>query len=168
MTISATNSVSGLSNLLQKYAAQATSNQSAIKTTGTGTDADGITAVGKAGQPQATGLRDKIQSAIASALQNAPSGSDPNQVIQDTLTKLLGTRAAKDHHHKHANGSEGKDAGPDAQQADFQKLLPSYGVDATQLQKDFQSALAKAQGGNFDPAAAFKSLPPGTDVNTVA
>lgn len=105
------------------------------------------------------GFAQKIESAVTTALQNAPSGSDPNQVIKDAITQAL--QAGK----PGATGAAGNDGDGDDQDGvansstsgsstlsalsnasgnAFTQLLQSVGVTGQQFQQDFQSALATA------------------------
>jgi hypothetical protein len=124
----------------------------------------------------------KIESAVTDALNSAKaagSTTDPNQIIQTVIESILSQgKAAKGSAASDASGSDGAaNAGsssatdpnsPAAQQAAFQQLLSSYGVNPAQFQKDFQTAVQTSLGSNapLDFAKLFQSLPPGTLLNT--
>jgi len=127
------------------------------------------------------GFASKVESAVTTALQSAPSGSDPNQVIKDAITQALqgGQSGGK-------TGKAGNDGDADDQAgastasstsasgttsangstsgSSFTQLLASYGVNAQQFQQDLQSALASqlTGGSGVDFATLFKSFPPGS------
>src|SRR5262249_43801675 len=113
-------------------------------------------------------FRMKLESAITTALNNAPAGSDPNQVVQDTLDGLLKGSDAKKAggHHGHGGKHHKAEGSDDGQQSDFLAFLQQHGISKDQLQNDIPNAMQKAQGGNVDLSGAFRSLPPGTDVDT--
>jgi hypothetical protein len=109
---------------------------------------------------------------IASALQSTDASSDPNQVIEDTVAKLLenNSKAAG------ANESTGgvsvgtvQAAGSQASsQPSFAQLLQSHGISVQQFQSDLLAAVKDAQNGKVNPATALQSLPPGSALNLTA
>jgi hypothetical protein len=122
-------------------------------------------AAGAGGQQQVSSLLDTI----ASALQSADPSADPNQVIEDTVTKLLqsGTTGANGA----ASTSLGtvQAAGTQASnQQSFVQLLQAHGVNLQQFQSDLLTAVKDAQNGKVNPATALQSLPPGSALNLTA
>jgi hypothetical protein len=120
------------------------------------------------------GLSAQAQQSITSALQSAPAGSDPNQVIQNALKQLLAGNSSSSAGQT-GNGNttttsttpaDGASNSPSA----FTSLLQSYGVDPQQLNQDIQAAIAGTQqsGGSVNYSALFQNLPPGSIVNTTA
>lgn len=124
----------------------------------------------------------KIESAVTSALQSAQADgdSDPNKVIEDAIAKVFqnsangstgaGTQRAGGSDpdgdgDTDAPGATDIDAGS-AKQA-FLQTLQSLGVDPQQFHADFVAAIKDAQNGQVDPAAALKSFPPGSNVDTL-
>lgn len=135
------------------------------------------------------GLFQQIESAVSSALQSAQSSgssTDPNQIIQDAISKVIknqqnqsasGTNAAANGAQPtgsdpdgdgdtHSAGQAGS-AGSSAQQAFFQ-TLQSLGVSPQQFHSDFLAAIQNAQNGQVDVGTAMKSFPPGSTVDTLA
>ena len=111
----------------------------------------------------------KIEQAVTSALQSAQSSGsteDPNQIVQDAITKVLdqaqnGSSSTSD---PDGDGSSATQASGNSQS--FSQMLQAMGVDPQQFHSDFLSAVQAAQGGQVDPSTAFQSFPPGTSVNT--
>jgi hypothetical protein len=117
----------------------------------------------------------KLQDAVTSALQSAQQGgssSDPNQVIEDAITKFLkgsmgiaaGSTAAGSSATAGADATDATDqtnAG-DTTQSTFAQMLKSFGVDAQQFHNDFTAAIKDAQGGQINPATAFQNVPTGS------
>jgi hypothetical protein len=121
---------------------------------------------GSGGQDQVSSLLNTI----ANALQSTDSSSDPNQVIEDTVTKLLASGGSTT-----ANGStSGVNAGTvaAASQAPLQQslaqLLQAHGVSPQQFQTDLLTAVKDAQNGKLNAATALQSFPPGSALNITA
>jgi hypothetical protein len=173
MTVSATNSnVPNLAVLLQQYGAKVATATTSVLPIASDADGDkdqqGIAGLG---MPQPFGgMRGRFESAISDALSQAPEGSDPNQVIQDTLAELMSSEVGgtKPDKHKHDKDPDQVDATADAQKSKFLKMLAAHGVDAQQFQKDLQLALAKAQNGVVDLSGPFGNFPPGAEIDAVA
>jgi hypothetical protein len=124
---------------------------------------------GSAGtQSQITSLLDTI----SKALQSTDASSDPNQVIEDTVAKLLENNGSA----AGANGSLSgitadavQTAGNQvASQPGFLDLLKAHGVTPQQFQADLAAAVKDAQNGKVNPATALQSLPPGSALNLTA
>jgi hypothetical protein len=125
-------------------------------------------------------MMSQLESAITDALNSAKASgatTDPNTIIQNTIQSMLGispTSPSTASATGTAAGGTTSAQSPDAsasQQTAFQQLLQSYGVDASQFQKDFQAALQTSSTNSSsepDFAKMFQSFPPGTVVNTTA
>jgi hypothetical protein len=122
---------------------------------------------GSAGtQSQVTSLLDTI----SQALQSTDASSDPNQVVEDTVAKLLENNGSA------AGGlSNGvtadtvQTAGNQvASQPGFLNLLKAHGITPQQFQTDLAAAVKDAQSGKMNPATAVQSLPPGSALNLTA
>ncbi len=114
------------------------------------------------------GISSQIESAVTSALQNAPDGTDPNQTVQDAIAEVLknssgqstGTPASGTPVAADSNGT------PDG---DFNALLQQHGIDPKQFQQDFKTAVGNIQqDGSVDFGSLFKNFPPGTAVDATA
>ena len=127
------------------------------------------------------GFSSKIESAVTAALQSAPSGSDPNQVVKDAIAQALQAGKPADPSSGDAfNARDQSGAGGAAAATGtvngssnsntFVQLLSSYGINAQQFQQDVQDALSGQQtnGSGVDFATLFKSFPPGTLFQTTA
>jgi len=127
------------------------------------------------------GFASKVESAVTTALQSAPSGSDPNQVIKDAITQALqagksGGKSGNDGDASDPSGAGGiagttatgtSSVNGSSNSNSFVQLLQSYGINAQQFQQDLQSALSSQQtggsgGSGVDFATLFKSFPPGS------
>lgn len=121
----------------------------------------------------------QIQEAVSTALQNAQSSgpsTDPNQIIEDAITKVLrndntakggatqGTAADPDGDDDGPAGAGGI-KGVNAQS--FQQLLQSFGVRPQQFHQDLLAAVKDAQGGQMNPLTALQSFPVGSTVDMV-
>jgi len=128
----------------------------------------------------------QIQDAVTSALQAAKATggtSNPDKVIEDAIAKVFKQTSAISSASS-TSSSTGQAAGSDpdsdgdtdaagatdtdtaSQQAFFQ-TLQSLGVSPQQFRSDFLGAIQDAQQtGNIDVAAALKSLPKGTTLDT--
>lgn len=122
---------------------------------------------GSAGtQTQVTSLLDTI----SQALQSTDASSDPNQVVEDTVAKLLENNGSA------VGGSSNgvtadtvKTAGNQvASQPGFLDLLKAHGITPQQFQADLAAAVKDAQNGKVNPATAVQSLPPGSALNLTA
>lgn len=131
-------------------------------------------------------LFEKLGEAILSALQSAQSNGssevDPNQVIEDTITKFLqdnnitlpGRGAGVPPRAPDADREGDTNAGGQAQTARnpqvraFFEALRTFGVDPQQFRKDFMTAIKNARGGEVEPGTALKSFPPGSSVDTTS
>jgi hypothetical protein len=135
-----------------------------------------------------SGLMQQIQSAVTSALQSAKTdgSSDPNQIVEDAITKVLknagngaggtsatgtsGTASATD-----PDGDGDNDAGAGATSASssakdsFFQALQSVGIDPQQFHSDFAAAVKQVQAGGdaSDASTAFQNFPPGVMVDTM-
>jgi hypothetical protein len=119
-------------------------------------------------------LFNQLQSAVSSALESAQADgteTDPNQIVQDTIAKVLNGQQ------NGSTGSTSSSADPSAptttssteSKAAFQQLLASNGIDAQQFQQDFQAAIQSAQnGGSSDASSIYSNFPPGSAVDTTA
>lgn len=132
-----------------------------------------------------SGAFSKIEAAVTGALQaaqSAGSSSDPNQVIEDAISKIFKNSSSANPQASpgsanppgsdpdgdgSTNAAGQPDAGNSAQQSFFQSLQ-SLGVSPQQFHSDFLAAIKDAQGGNVNPSALFSSFPPGTTVDTTA
>jgi hypothetical protein len=121
----------------------------------------------------------KLQSAVTTALQAAQSdgSSDPNQVVEDAIQKVLAGKSdssGQGNSQASSNDGSGDQAAsatdssqnaPDSRQAFFD-TLKSYGIDPQQFHADFVAAVKQAKEGQADPSSAFQSFPPGTLVDS--
>jgi hypothetical protein len=118
-------------------------------------------------QAQVSNLLDTI----AGALQSTDASSDPNQVIEDTVAKLLENKGSPA-----ANGLIGNVSADTVQgasnqaegQQQFLELLKAHGVNLQQFRADLTAAVKDAQGGKANPAIALQSFPPGSTLNLTA
>ncbi|HZZ43325.1 MAG TPA: hypothetical protein VFE58_10335 [Tepidisphaeraceae bacterium] len=124
------------------------------------------------------GMFKKLESAVTDALQSAQSdGStdDPNQTIEDAITKVLNgstssTSSSTDPSATTDPTTTSTSSTDDAaSRQDFFNTLQQYGIDPQQFKSDLMSAMQQAKnGGQADPSAAFKSFPPGVAVDVAA
>jgi hypothetical protein len=115
------------------------------------------------------GIQDLLN-AVTTALNSSDASSDPNQVIQDTITKLLsgdGTGTDSTTTTSTAATTTGAAAAPTSAQS-FAAMLKAHGVDLTQFKADLTAAVKNAQNGQVNPAAALKSIPPGSAISLTA
>ncbi len=116
----------------------------------------------------------QIQAAVTQALQSAKSdgSSDPNQVVQDAIAKVLqahgaagqaGSASSNQSAPTGGTGSTSQDG--DASRQAFMQLLQANGIDPQQFHNDFLAAIQNARGGQVDPSTAFKSFPTGSGVD---
>jgi hypothetical protein len=111
------------------------------------------------------GISPKIESAVTSALQSAPPGSDPNDVVKSAITQALQGGTAAGGSQSGAGGTADGAGSPSSDQsAAFSQLLQSYGINAQQFQQDLQSAVQGGSNGTPDFATLFKSFPPGSAI----
>ena len=170
---------SGLLNPLDPYSLQQASGQGTTGTSGadsTGTAADATE--GTDGTEASSGhhhhhhgggggISSQIESAVTSALQDAPDGSDPNQTIQDAIAGVLKNSSGQPTGTSATPGAAGDAESTSA--TDFNTLLQQHGIDPKQFQQDFQTAVGNIQqGGSVDFGSLFKSFPPGTTVDATA
>jgi hypothetical protein len=117
---------------------------------------------GSAGtQSQVTSLLDTI----SQALQSTDASSDPNQVIEDTVAKLLESNGSTNGITPDTINTAGNQV---ASQPAFLNLLKAHGVTPQQFQADLAAAVKDAQNCNVNPATALQSLPPGSALNLTA
>ena len=132
----------------------------------------------------------QIQSAVMSALQAAQAGgssqtgastqaagtaSDPNQIIEDAIAKVLKSSIAAPG--ASADGTSTGDstvgtpttAAPSATSGPqtFKSILQSFGVTPEQFQNDFMSAIKDAQAGQVNPSTALQSFGAGSLLDVV-
>lgn len=118
----------------------------------------------------------KLQTAVTDALQSAKAdgSSDPNQVVQNAIENVLkGDQSStpdgsSDQTNTATDSAASGSIDPQAAREAFFQTLQSYGVDPAQFHQDFLSAIHDARNGNDDPSSAFKSFPPGSNVDTTA
>jgi hypothetical protein len=135
------------------------------KTQNTTSPAASSSSSATASQSAASGnLLGEIQQAVTSALQSAQGdgGTDPNQVVEDAITKLLknigiGSSSAP-------TPTTGTPPSNSANQT-FASLLQSVGISPTQFQTDFQAAVRAAQQGSQNPNANIQSIPLGSTLD---
>ena len=132
----------------------------------------------------------QIQSAVMSALQAAQAGgssqtagstqaagtaSDPNQIIEDAIAKVLKSSIAAP-----GTSTDGTSTGdstvgtpttttPSATSGPqtFKSILQSFGVTPEQFQNDFMSAIKDAQAGQVNPSTAMQSFGAGSLLDVV-
>jgi hypothetical protein len=111
-----------------------------------------------------------VLDAVTTALNSSDPSADPDQVIQDTITKLL----SADGSGGDTTGSTattmtttGAGAAPTTAQS-FAATLKAHGVDLSQFRNDLAAAVKNAQNGQINPAAALKSIAPGSALNLTA
>ncbi|HEY4234198.1 MAG TPA: hypothetical protein VGM76_12275 [Lacipirellulaceae bacterium] len=170
----ASTGVGGVGQSAAQYLQQLTGQQSASTDVAQGQGAKGAHhhhhhhgGGGGGGQQQVGSLLDTI----TNALQSTDASSDPNQVIEDTVAKLLqsGNSATVGGATNGVSASAVQAAGTQAaNQPPFLQLLQSHGVSLQQFQADLLSAVKDAQNGKVNPATALQSLPPGSNLNLTA
>jgi hypothetical protein len=171
----ASSSVSGIGQSASQYLQQLTGQQSASsgaapsqgghrhhrhQVGGAGCGSDGS-------QAQVSNLLDTI----SNALQSADASSDPNQVIEDTVSKLLENKGSMAANGLIGNVSADTVQGAASQAGGQQKLLEllkAHGVDLQQFRADLTAAVKAAQSGTANPAIALQSFPPGSALNLTA
>jgi hypothetical protein len=173
--------ISGVSAAQGASPASAAASTASTSSTSAGTETQGSHRHHKHG---AGDLFKQIQDAVSSALQSTQSSgsSDPNKTIEDAIAKVLanntaGAQPANGNTTAGASDSDGDGsagstsqtgvAANPARQA-FDQALQSHGVSPQQFHQDLLAAIKDAQGGQFDPSAAFKSFPPGSLVDLAA
>jgi hypothetical protein len=112
-----------------------------------------------------------LMDTVEQALQSADSSDDPNQVIQDAITKLLsgdGTTGGTAGNGTSSTTTGTAATGQSTDKQSFADFLKSYGVDMQQFRADFLAAAKGGQNGQANPAAALKSFPPGSAVDLTA
>jgi hypothetical protein len=114
-------------------------------------------------QAQVTSLLDTI----SKALQSADSSADPNQVIEDTVAKLLQNGGTTDSDDITANTVQ-QASNQISNQPGLVELLKAHGVSPQQFQADLRAAIKDAQQGQVNPATALQSFPPGSALNLTA
>ncbi|HEY1922401.1 MAG TPA: hypothetical protein VGG44_06520 [Tepidisphaeraceae bacterium] len=119
-------------------------------------------------------LLGEIQQAVTSALQSAQGdgGTNPNQVVEDAITKLLksvgiGSSTATGATPTTATtaATPGQTPPSNAANQAFASLLQSVGISPTQFQADFQAAVRDAQRGSTNPNANLQSIPIGSTLD---
>jgi hypothetical protein len=132
---------------------------------------------GGGGDAQGGGFS-KLAQAVTSALQSAQStdgsSTDPNQIIENAISNVLGGGTSAQASTAATAGTAGSTttaqvagADPDNSKQAFLQTLQQFGVTPEQFHADFLAAVKDAQqGGSVDPNAAFKSFPPGMMVDT--
>lgn len=119
----------------------------------------------------------QLQAAVTSALQSAQSdpSADPNQVVESALASIFknglnasSSTSSTSNPNETSDDATGQTTDADTQQASFAQTLQEYGIDSSQFQQDFQTAVQQAQGGQINPNTAFQSFPPGVIVDTTA
>jgi hypothetical protein len=116
-----------------------------------------------------SGVSDLLN-AVTTALNSADPSADPDQVIQDTITKLLsgdGTGTDPSVTNSNTTTATGAAAAPTTAQS-FAATLKAHGVDLNQFRADLTAAVKNAQNGQINPAAALKSIAPGSALNLTA
>lgn len=188
--VSSVDAGQGLYQFIQQLGAGAAASTAPAATT----DATSTGTATSPGQPtQAAGgahhrhghgeMFSKIESAVTSALQSAQANgsSDPNKVIQDAIAKVFqnagnasstGSQQAGGSNpdadgDTDASGASAADASSSSAHQAFLQTLQSLGVSPQQFHADFLAAIKDAQNGQVDPAAAMKSFPPGSTVDTI-
>jgi hypothetical protein len=124
---------------------------------------------GGKGKSDSSGVSDLLN-AVTSALNSADPSADPNQVIEDTITKLLsGDGTGTDPTATNSNTTT-LTAAPGTQTTaqSFAATLKAHGVDLSQFKADLTAAVKNAQNGQINPAAALKSIAPGSALNLMA
>ena len=163
-------SISGVGQSAASYLQQLAGQQSAAGTAAAAASTKGVQAAhhqrrhqgagagsgGSAGtQSQVTSLLDTI----SQALQSTDASSDPNQVIEDTVAKLLQNNGSASGVTPDTVNTAGNQV---ASQPAFLNLLKAHGVTPQQFQADLAAAVKDAQNGKVNPATALQSLPPGS------
>jgi hypothetical protein len=115
------------------------------------------------------GISSQIESAVTSALQDAPDGADPNQTIQDAIAGVLKQGSGPSLTDPSQTATDGTDGTGSTSEGDFNTLLQQHGINPKQFQEDFQTAVKNIQNnGTVDFGSLFKSFPPGAAVDTTA
>lgn len=118
-------------------------------------------------------LLTQVQQAVTTALQSsqADGASDPNQIVEDAITKLLknmgigsntGTTSPATNSTAGSTTASAQTAPTDASKQAFASLLQSVGISPQQFQADFQAAVRDAQRGSVNPNTALRSVPIGS------
>ena len=112
----------------------------------------------------------KIESAVTSALQSAPDGSDPNQIIKDAITKALQSGNSQSNNANNPSPTTTNTNGSNTSGTSdpFTQLLQSHGINPQQFQQDLQDALStqSSGGSSVDFATLFKNFAPGSLLQT--
>ena len=117
----------------------------------------------------------QVQQAVTTALQSAQAdgASDPNQIVEDSIAKLLknmgvgsnSATAATTNSHANSTVNPSATAPSDSANQAFASLLQSMGISPQQFQADFQAAVKDAQRGSANPNAALRSIPIGSTLD---
>ena len=188
-------SINGLGNGLASFMqaiGPASSTPAKVSPTSASTTTSGAAPGGRRlhGSHHGSKMFSQIENAVTSALQAAQSGgaSDPNQVIEDAISKVFrqtsaggasavssaktsGSPAVGLDGIGDADDSGATDAGNPSNPAHqaFLSTLRSFGVTPQQFQSDFLSAIKDAQQtGHVDVSSALRSLPPGSALDVIA
>ncbi len=110
-----------------------------------------------------------LLNSITTALNSADPSADPNQIIQDTIAKLLAGDGSGN-----ASGADGDNDGTAIASANatkgqsFLDALQAHGVSLQQFETDLLTAVKNAQSGRVNPGTALKSFAPGSVLNATA
>lgn len=118
----------------------------------------------------------QVQQAVTSALQSAQSdgATDPNQIVEDAITKLLknigvGSNSASSATaattSSPATSTPTQTPPSNAANQAFASLLQSVGISPQQFQSDFQAAVRDAKRGSPNPNANMQSIPIGSSLD---
>jgi hypothetical protein len=179
--------VTGIGSQNQASQVSSTSNVSSTSSSGPSVNSsmtgNGTTSniQGKHHHHHASNLSSGMQSAITSALQNAPSGSNANSIIQNTITSFLSgasaaggastnsmssTLATLENSATGSTGSAGSNSGTTGSSLteQFFQLLHNNGVTPQDFHQDLMSGIEQAQqnGGQPNVSSLFNNTGPGT------
>lgn len=120
------------------------------------------------------GALKQIQDAVTNALQSAQSSgstSDPNKIVEDAISQVLGNNnAAVSPTGTDAEGDGSGGSMPTSAAAKTQvffQTLQSFGVSPQQFQQDLLSAVKDAQNGTVNSSTAFQNFPLGSALDTI-
>lgn len=113
----------------------------------------------------------ELLNSIATALNSADPSADPNQIIQDTIAKLLAGDGTGNTSSADSDGDNDGTATASTNAAkgqSFLDALQAHGVSLQQFETDLLTAVKNAQNGKVNAGTALKSFAPGSVLNATA
>jgi hypothetical protein len=168
---SVTDQTQGLAQFLQRMSQQQGTQSAAANGATSASDADGSQQVEHHRRHSGGGgaVKAKIESAVSDALKNYDGTGDVHQVIQDAIKGAIqsGTQSGSQ------SGTQAPASTSDASQADssqqqqasFESLLQSHGIDAASFRDDMMAAFQSVHGKTSDSTSAVHGLTQGSHVD---